>query len=513
MENSTVGSFNVAVGQNTMENTDSGSFNTAVGYLALRSNAKGDQNTALGSRAGDNLISGRKNIIIGADVDFPSTTDSNQLNIGNIIYGVDIDGIGSTLSTGNIGIGTQTPTHKLDINGQTRIRTINDTNDVAGILTANDSGVIQNIPYDTLLAKINDSSEWIDGSLVGLTAGNIYARKALNNGDTVVIDTSGKLGIGTNNPMRDLHISNSAPTLTLENSSNTNTINMRVLADGSSLIRFKDESSKGRNYDIGTGTLFTDTGSLVIRDVTSSSRRFVIDSTGFIGIGNIIPTKKIDVNGEARIRTINDTTDAAGILTANASGVIMNLPIDSLINSLNNDSTSDHDWHEVGTSSSPTNINSDIFTYGAVGIGTNTIFPDFDLIIRDSTSNARVAITSVDTTFSPSLFLANELGNLWYMRKASRTDASAPNSFQIVEDNTGLPGGGTGARFTIDIGGNIGLSTLQPTHRLDVNGETRIRTINDTNDVAGVLTANAQGVVQNIPYDTLLAKINDSSEW
>lgn len=113
---------------------------------------------------------------------------------------------------GDVGIKTIAPTKSLDVNGEARIRSINDTNNVAGVLAANAQGVIQNIPYDTLLAKIKDSSEWVDGSLVGLTAGNIYARQALANGDTVLIKSNGFIGIGKDNPQFYLDVDSSINT-------------------------------------------------------------------------------------------------------------------------------------------------------------------------------------------------------------------------------------------------------------------------------------------------------------
>ncbi|MDB9944496.1 hypothetical protein OAD26_00660, partial [bacterium] len=63
----------------------------------------------LGYQAGDNVITGSNNIILGYDIDAPSATADNQLNIGNAIYG--------DLSTGFIGIGTTSPTAKLTVQG------------------------------------------------------------------------------------------------------------------------------------------------------------------------------------------------------------------------------------------------------------------------------------------------------------------------------------------------------------------------------------------------------------
>ena len=109
------GRLNVALGTGALANNISGNGNTSVGTDALRSSLNGNNNIAIGVDAGDNLSAGDNNIIIGSNIDFPSNTNSYQLNIGNIIYGTDIDGSGSTLSTGNIGIGTTTPSAKLDV--------------------------------------------------------------------------------------------------------------------------------------------------------------------------------------------------------------------------------------------------------------------------------------------------------------------------------------------------------------------------------------------------------------
>jgi hypothetical protein len=131
----------------------------------------------------------------------------DSLEADSIAYGVyQKSNTAINYFSGNTGIGTTTPTHKLDVNGEARIRTINDTNNATGILTANTNGVIQNLPVDSLASQLADSSEWIDGAKVDLTPGAIYARKALANGDTVVIDANGNYGLGTNTPTEKLHI-------------------------------------------------------------------------------------------------------------------------------------------------------------------------------------------------------------------------------------------------------------------------------------------------------------------
>ena len=70
---------------------------------------EGRYNTALGYKAGDNITIGSNNIIIGANIDAPSATGDNQLNIGDIIYG--------ELSSKLLGVNNSLPQTELHVNG------------------------------------------------------------------------------------------------------------------------------------------------------------------------------------------------------------------------------------------------------------------------------------------------------------------------------------------------------------------------------------------------------------
>jgi hypothetical protein len=90
--------------------------NVVLGYSAGRYVA-GNYNTLLGSYAGDGITSGSSNIAIGYKAEVPTATASNQLSIGNLIYGTGIDGTDATISTGNLGIGVKAPGSRLVVKG------------------------------------------------------------------------------------------------------------------------------------------------------------------------------------------------------------------------------------------------------------------------------------------------------------------------------------------------------------------------------------------------------------
>ncbi len=115
--NNKTGPNNTGVGFSCLEKLTSGGYNVAVGWGALNQTTTGGYNTALGESALSSLTTGWRNIAIGPGANVPSPTSNYQLSIGNIIFGTGVDGTGNTISTGNIGIGTNSPAEKLQISG------------------------------------------------------------------------------------------------------------------------------------------------------------------------------------------------------------------------------------------------------------------------------------------------------------------------------------------------------------------------------------------------------------
>jgi hypothetical protein len=107
---------NTAVGALSLYKINTAYNNTALGYQALYNNVDGDQNIAIGYNVGPNIVNGSNNILIGSNIN-AQNDNGMLLNIGNIIFGNNIDGSQDIISSGNVGIGTTSPLGRFSISG------------------------------------------------------------------------------------------------------------------------------------------------------------------------------------------------------------------------------------------------------------------------------------------------------------------------------------------------------------------------------------------------------------
>ncbi|MCX2678358.1 hypothetical protein OOZ15_00240 [Galbibacter sp. EGI 63066] len=175
-----------AVGAAALYELNTGERNTALGHNAGRFITTGNDNVFLGQSAGSTMTSGDNNIFVGQSVQpNVSLTGSNQLNIGNWIYG----------DNGLIGIGTAAavPTERLDVsNGNVRIRDIN-TNTGAStdnVVVADATGVLKTV-------AVGDVGNTSTVTQV-VTTGNTLATHDDGTGATTdILETVTTLGIAT----------------------------------------------------------------------------------------------------------------------------------------------------------------------------------------------------------------------------------------------------------------------------------------------------------------------------
>ncbi len=239
----TTGGSNIAMGYSALLYNTSATSSTALGYAAGRGTAAysnqggvylgyqsgysaatgSDYNTLLGYQSGYGVTTGARNVLIGQstiaasynqvttgsnniaignDVAVASPTASNQLNIGNLIYGTGLNGTGATLSTGNVGIGTTTPQEKLHVlsatgNGRIYIESEN---------TGSNSGI-------QLYARNSSAARTASGLYFTPATASALGYLTMSgdaSGAHLNVTSAGNVGIGTTTPLSKLAVSGGA---------------------------------------------------------------------------------------------------------------------------------------------------------------------------------------------------------------------------------------------------------------------------------------------------------------
>ena len=153
--------------------------NVIIGTQAGYSLANGAHNNILiGWQAGAILTSGSGNIVIGYDIDPISNTASNQLTIGNLIFGTGLDGTGTTISDGFIGIGTSTPANLLSVGATTSQQFL-----------VNNNGIV--------LDGVWQGTAVVDAYVANTLTVNMAADSTIVNASDPTINAVGEIGVET----------------------------------------------------------------------------------------------------------------------------------------------------------------------------------------------------------------------------------------------------------------------------------------------------------------------------
>jgi hypothetical protein len=187
------------------------------------------------------------------------------------------DSIWLVTGGGNVGINTTSPSYKLDVNGETRLGKLITTWSNSPITPS--AAMYSETGYNTIIAG---NGQFSTSYLALMTTGNMSYM-------------GGNVGIGTTSPSAKLHV------IADTSSDDTVAIIQGTGALGSGL-HLQASGTSGRTWRLlSTGTSSSPgAGALGFYDSTAALYRFVINTSGNVGIGTTSPSYKLDVVGEGR---------------------------------------------------------------------------------------------------------------------------------------------------------------------------------------------------------------------
>jgi hypothetical protein len=326
-----------------------GDLNTFMGVFSGVSNNLGSRNTFFGTESGYSNTSGCNNVFLGYRAGCAVTTGVNNTIIGNVagsaaLSNTVIIAAGSNVrayidSTGNVGIGTSSPTQLLDVNGNVAItgsarRITGDFSNatIADRLmfqtsTTNGNTAVEAIPNGTATATrltgYNNSdptnASYLQIGANGVTEAVIESGRRgtgtflpmtfyTGGSERVRIDTSGNVGIGTTGATGPLSVKTDTDFVIAMRTTSAST-GARVVALNLAENAYKDLVVDGANVQIATG----------------GNERVRITSAGNVGIGTNAPADALQVDkttagGTYRTRFILDNQDQRSVIAAYYEG-------------------------------------------------------------------------------------------------------------------------------------------------------------------------------------------------
>lgn len=356
----------------------------------------------------------------------------------------------STLTVRNsrVGIGNVDPQFDLDI--------------------ASDHVRIKSDPYAQLSMVTGNTSGWMGANgNSGFMYFGAYTSSDLrfltSNAQRMTIDEAGNVGIGTNDPGYTFHIYKPGST----------GATMAHLGDGTYGFRFEQGSGVGFHsrmvsrasghegnglelrslidpgIDSGIWPLFslraerdnyTAIQNRPLLHVSNAGEvKLAISNDGNTGVNTSTPTHTMDVNGEARVRTLNLDNSINSIVVADASGVLHTREVASL-------GGAGGAWAVNGSHIYNTNT-------GNVGIGLNN--PSYNLHVR--ASNATMAVQDVNSNVTARFVALNS--GLWVV-----TEGTASSDDIYLAPATTFA-------MVLKEGGNVAIGTSNPGgYKFYVNG-------------------------------------------
>jgi len=345
--------------------------------------------------------------------------------------------------TGNVGIGTNNPARKLHVQGD------NNNDPVVRIVRGNNTAQYLDIRGYQIQGR---------GNHLLLTADDtkeIWLGQESNN-QRVVIDSSGKVGIGTTLPNAGVDI-----TKTTRITGNANI------------------PSSGAGIEINYSTQ----GEIYAYDRTASAYKVlrlrgssILLDQGNVGIGTTSPAAKLDLNGTSILRGLVNITTSGEILRLNDTNSSGNPYMSFYQNGTRRSFIQHADTGDFLKLASEYGGIS--FFTGTAGTETQkmTILSGGNVGIGDTNPDAKLTVYRTDSTYA--INLSNTEARAGLSVKSSSTFdskltiSSGASSRQYIQavNNAAT----TGRDIVLNpYGGNVGIGKTDPSEELDVNGDIR----------------------------------------
>ena len=362
-----------------------------------------------------------------------------QGGAGTVMY------IGTPAGDGKVGIGTTSPSEKLQVISSDNIGTTK-------IISAYSLSESQNtsLGYNSLMGSYSLNIKTLTTQPITLSP---------NSSEAMRITASGNVGIGTTSPVDTLDVKDSNPRVRLIDTTVPNDPAAYMWnSEGSLLFRADVTQARANTY---------------IRFDIDQSEKLRITDGGNVGIGTTSPSNKLTVTTSTIsdgvfIETSQPVTYAKLYNSNSESFPVGNLHLGygsnstAIIQALNN-RMSLKGGYTTGGQISFSSASSEIMRMTSTGLGIGTTSPSHPLEVAGNIKGSSFTI-GTDTVYSNDLNITNSgkirIGNAEFFAKSS-------NDLSIYS-----------GKLTVTSAGNVGIGTSSPTEKLEVVGQSRLGTSN-----------------------------------